>query len=114
MDSRQVREYTHYAISIFIMTGAFLISNCAFLRMYLLFLIVLLLHWITNGNECCVSKLDYNGDPGGYSQEILRKFGITLSKTTVTIMNYLFVLFLIWYTYNKLQRTCAFNLNSLF
>jgi hypothetical protein len=114
MDSRQVREYTHYAISIFILTGAFLIPSCPFLRVYLLFLVVLLLHWITNGNKCCISQFDYKKDDIGYTQGILKRFGIEFSKTAVTVLNYSTVLFLIWYTHDKLQRTCRFNLNSLF
>ncbi len=114
MDSRQVREYTHYVITIFILTGGFLISNCPMLRAYLLFLVILVLHWVTNGNECFISKLDYKKEDVGYTQGILKKAGIELSKTTVSVLNYLFVLFMIWYTHDKLQRTCRFNLNSLF
>ena len=113
MDSREVREYTHYVISIFVITSGFLISNCAFLKMYLLFLIVLLLHWITNGNQCCISKMDY-GEKAEYSQGILKKVGIHLSETTICILSYIFLSFLIYYTYTKLQTLCGFRFDSLF
>jgi hypothetical protein len=114
MDTKLTTQYTHYVITIFIITGAFFISNCAMLKVYFLFLVVLLLHWLTNGNECFISKLDHDGDSGAYSQGILKQFGIELSKNTVSVLNYLAILSLIWFTYRKLQRTCGFNLNSVF
>ena len=114
MDSRKVREHTHYVITIFILTGGFLISSCPLLRAYLLFLVILVLHWVTNDNQCFISEFDYKKEDIGYTQGILKKAGIHISKIGIDILNYSYVLFMIWFTYRKLQRTCAFHLYSVF
>ncbi len=114
MESRIIRQYTHYAITIFGLTGAFFISNCAMLKAYFLFLVLILLHWLTNGNECWISKIDYDGDPEAYSNSMFNRLGIQLTKIQTNLLNYAIMIGLISYTYFKMKRMCGFNLNSIF
>ena len=110
MTNKEIRQYVHYAITLFVLTGAFLITNCALLKAYFLGIVIIVLHWMTNGNECCISKLDYEGDSEGYSNSIFQKFGISLSKAQTNILIYGLMFALIIYTYFKIKRTCGFTL----
>lgn len=108
--NKTVRAYVHYAITLFILLGPFVITNCPLLRTYFLFAVIIVLHWLTNGNECWISKVDYEGQRNAYTNSIAKNVGITLSETQSSFLNYGIMIFLISYMYFKIKRTCGFTL----
>jgi hypothetical protein len=107
MTSFEVRTYVHYAITAVVLTGVFWISNCSLLKAYMLMLVVILLHWLTNDDKCCISQIDYKHDDKGYSKSLFSKIGITLTDTQTSYVTKLLMLSLIVATYFKLKKVCG-------
>jgi len=105
--SFELRTYIHYAITAFALTGVFWISNCPLLKVYFLMLVVILLHWLTNDDKCCISQIDHKQDKSGYSKDLWSKIGLRLSETQIFYVNKLIMLILITATYFKLKTVCG-------
>ncbi len=105
--NKEIRSYVHYAITFFILTGVFWITNCALLKAYFLALIVILLHWLTNDDRCCISQMDHGNDRSAYSNELFSKIGLQLTHSQIFYVNKGIMLVLIVATYFKLKKLCG-------
>lgn len=111
--NKKVRHSVHMAITATILTGLIWIWNCALLKAYFLALIIILLHWFTNNDKCCISQMDDPKDSFKYSQGLWKKFvGIEFSRDQLFYVNKSIVLILIGLTYWRLKSRCGFTFKS--
>lgn len=112
--NKEVKKFVHYAITAFFATGVIWIHNCAFLKVYFLASSVVLLHWLTNDDKCCVSQLE---DPNetfryNYSQTLWRKFGVHFTEKQLFFVNKAILVLILILTYLRLNKECGFTFKS--
>lgn len=75
------RHYLHYIISAYIVFGGVTFNkNKNLLKLHIIILIGVLMHWYTNNGKCFLSEYDYNeenGDKEKYTKHLMDSIGIS-------------------------------------
>lgn len=83
-------DIIHYIITIFCLFG-WIIPNCYVLVFHASISIVVIIHWITNNNECILSQLN-NESRGEFTKNLLSligvKFDLDIDKYSLYVLSY--------------------------
>jgi hypothetical protein len=99
-----IRNTLHYSITLFVLFGNLMYHNCSYLQFHFYFCALIILHWLTNNNQCFLSQYDYKTNE--YSLEILSWFGIHISRENYVLINiitYASITIPLLITYSKLK-----------
>jgi hypothetical protein len=88
-----------------VISKAFGMNETTFLMAHFCIIIANILHWLTNGNRCFLTDLEYDGSTSSeFMISILNIFGIELSDECINILSYNLLILLAVYSFNKLKR----------
>lgn len=94
----------HYIISFYMIFG-WLVPYCNNLKFYIIFNIFIILHWISNNNNCIISKLEKK-DKGVHTSKLFKKININIDSNSIfiDIINYSSIIIFILISYYRIQN----------